>query len=279
MSLHEEVYEELSTLQWLLQKYKTDRLNKNDPFVDTTHGQGRVLAILKMQSDITTKDLAYILGIRQQSLNELLKKLEKNGYVERVPSKADGRVLLVRLTEKGKNLPDTSYDYSNIFKGFNEDELNEFSDYLQRIIASLEEELGDVFDENFYNWMENVRERMSEEQFEKMLSMRQGVFNRFGGWNMFNRENNSRGFGFMGGEKMPEEMPGAERFDPDYDGPMPEGRKFPFGFFDRGKAPEGMPGAERFSPDYDGPMPEGRKFPFGFASQKVKEEKSSDDNK
>ena len=279
MSIHEEVYEELSTLQWLLQKYKTDKLNKNDSFADTTHGQGRVLAILKMQSDITTKDLAYILGIRQQSLNELLKKLEKNGYVERVPSKADGRVLLVRLTEKGKNIPDTSYDYSKILKGFNEEELNEFSDYLQRIIASLEEELGDVFDENFYNWMENARERMSEEQFEKMLSMRQGVFNRFGGWNMFNRENNSRGFGFMGGEKMPEGMPGAERFDPDYDGPMPEGRKFPFGFFDRGKAPEGMPGAERFSPDYDGPMPEGRKFPFGFASQKVKEEKSSDDNK
>lgn len=75
----------------------------------------------------------------------------------------------------------------------------------------------------------------------------------------------------------PEGMPGAERFSPDYDGPMPKGRtkgNFPEGFTPdsiwtrddrmrvgfiesvRGKAPKGMPGAERFSRDYDGPVPE-----------------------
>lgn len=30
------------------------------------------------------------------------------------------------------------------------------------------------------------------------------------------------------------------------------------GFGERDPAPKDMPGAERFSPDYDGPMPEGR---------------------
>lgn len=240
-----DIYEKLSTLQWLMKRHQMFCQTESGPFADTTKGQGRIIAILKMQSEIATKDLAYILGIRQQSLNELIKKLEKNGYVERVPSEADGRVLLVRLTEKGKNIPDISYDCSAIFKGFSKEELNEFSDYLERIIASLEEETGEVFDENFYNWMTDARERMTDEEFKKMLSMRQGVFNRFGGCNMFNRENNARGFGFL----------------------------------ERGKAPEGMPGAERFDPDYDGPMPEGRKSPFGFASQKVsKEEKSSDKN-
>lgn len=230
MYLYEEIFEKLSTLQWLLQKYKTEKMNKNESFADTTHGQGRVLAVLKMQSDITTKDLSYILGIRQQSLNELIKKLEKSGYVERVPSKDDGRVLLVRLTEKGMNIPDISYDYSGLFKGFSEEELDEFSDYLERIISSLEGEIGNVFDENFYKWVENARERMPEEQFEQMLAMRQSVFNRFGGWNMFSKGDNVNGFSFFGGEKMPEGMPGAERFDPNYDGPMPEGRKSPFGF-------------------------------------------------
>lgn len=77
MDIYKEVYEKLSTLQWLLQRYKKENFQKNDIFVDKSSGQGRVLAILKMQSDITTKDLSYILGIRQQSLNELLKKLEK----------------------------------------------------------------------------------------------------------------------------------------------------------------------------------------------------------
>lgn len=45
-------------------------------------------------------DLSYLLGIRQQSLN----KLEKSGYVERRPSEADRRVMVVHLTEKGKTI-------------------------------------------------------------------------------------------------------------------------------------------------------------------------------
>lgn len=45
---------------------------------------------------------------------------------------------------------------------------------------------------------------------------------------MFGKD--GRGFGFRRDGKMPENMPGAERFDPDYDGQMPEGRMgFPFG--------------------------------------------------
>lgn len=33
-----------------------------------------------------------------------------------------------------------------------------------------------------------------------------------------------RGFGPDSRGGVPKDMPGAERFDPDYDGPMPEGR-------------------------------------------------------
>lgn len=32
------------------------------PFADTTRGQGRILAMLKIQSEIAAKELAYILG-------------------------------------------------------------------------------------------------------------------------------------------------------------------------------------------------------------------------
>lgn len=53
---------------------------------DVTRGQGRVLTVLQNTDNISTKDLAYVMGIRQQSLNELLKKLEKKGYVVRKPS-------------------------------------------------------------------------------------------------------------------------------------------------------------------------------------------------
>nr|WP_288753248.1 MarR family transcriptional regulator [uncultured Anaerostipes sp.] len=53
---------------------------------------------------MATKDMAYLLGMKQQSLNELLKKFEKNGYVKRKPSKEDKRVMIVCLTEEGEKV-------------------------------------------------------------------------------------------------------------------------------------------------------------------------------
>ena len=78
---------------------------------------------------------------------------------------------------------------------------------------------------------------MIEEEFERMMSMRHVMNGGFGFW----RENfgefrrgdfreDRRGFGLVG-----------RGFDPD----------------SRGEAPKDMPGTERFEPDYDGPMPEG----------------------
>ena len=47
------------------------------PYGDSRRGQGRVLAILKMQPEISQKELLYLLDMRPQSLGELLSKLEK----------------------------------------------------------------------------------------------------------------------------------------------------------------------------------------------------------
>ena len=59
--------------------------------------------------------MAYLLGIKQQSLNELLKKLEKSGYVKRKPSKEDKRVMIVCLTEEGKKVKQKEEEYKEIF--------------------------------------------------------------------------------------------------------------------------------------------------------------------
>ena len=91
--LYTGIYEKLSTLQWLMKRRQMFSQAEAGPFADATRGQGRVLAMLKIQPEIATKDLSYLLGIRQQSLNELLNKLEKSGYVERRPSEADKRVM------------------------------------------------------------------------------------------------------------------------------------------------------------------------------------------
>ena len=84
------IYEKLSTLQWLMKRRQMSSQAQSGPFADPTRGQGRILAMLKIQPEIKTRELAYLLGIRQQSLNELLNKLEKSGHVERFSPDYDG---------------------------------------------------------------------------------------------------------------------------------------------------------------------------------------------
>ena len=69
-SIYTAVYEKLTTLQWIM-RTRAFHCGGAAPFVNTARGQGRILAMLKIQPEIATKDLAYLLGIRQQSLNKL----------------------------------------------------------------------------------------------------------------------------------------------------------------------------------------------------------------
>lgn len=204
-----DIYEKLSTLQWLMKRRQMLSQAESGPLADSTRGQGRILAMLKIQPEITTRDLSYLLGIRQQSLNELLNKLERNGYVERRPSEADRRVMVVHLTEKGEKVQQSTSDYEEILGCLSQEELQQFGNYLDRIIAAFRTQEGVGGDENAMGgWMEKARERMGEEQFEQLISMRE------------------RAFGSFGRGKTPPDVPGAERFSPDYDGPVPDRSEF-----------------------------------------------------
>ncbi|MDL2253451.1 MarR family transcriptional regulator [Ruminococcaceae bacterium OttesenSCG-928-I18] len=167
-----ELYEKMGRLQWLMQRWQTRSHAKHGPFADPSRGQGRVLALLKLQPEITTKDLAYLLGIRQQSLNELLNKLEKAELVTREPLEEDRRVMVVRLTEKGKQAQQSEEGEQNgIFDGLSEEEQAAFSGYLDRVIAALEEKVGDEQDIDWGSWMEAARSRMGEEKFDYLMGM------------------------------------------------------------------------------------------------------------
>lgn len=176
-SIYTELYEKLSTLQWLLGRYRMMNHAERGPFADTSRGQGRVLAMLKIQPEISTKDLSYLLGIRVPSLNELLCKLEKGGYITRQPSETDKRVMLISLTEKGKTAELGKNDYSDIFNGLTEDDLRSFEQYLDKIIASLEANYGAEPDEDQRaRWAQSARSRIGDEQFKRMMHMRNEHF-------------------------------------------------------------------------------------------------------
>ena len=98
------LHERFRRLQHLMRRNRMTA-HRDGPFADITRGRGRVLAALRMQSPIPTRDLAFLLDIRQQSLNELLKKLQTDGLIERRPSQEDRRVMVVHLTEAGRSTP------------------------------------------------------------------------------------------------------------------------------------------------------------------------------
>lgn len=123
------------------QKIKAQQKKMNN----ISRGQGRVLAILKKKDNISTKNLAIILGISVSALNSLLTKLEKNGYIVKEPSMEDKRVLLVKLTEKGRNYEiKPSVDYT-IFDCLDNTQKQEFDKYLNKIINEL---LNDIKKDN-----------------------------------------------------------------------------------------------------------------------------------
>ena len=169
-----DLYEKLSRLQWLLHRQHMQTHAGGGPMADPTRGQGRVLALLKLQPEVSTKDLSYLLGIRQQSLNELLGKLEKGGYIVRSPSESDRRIMMVQLTEKGKTEPQAGSDFSGIFDCLNPEERTAFGEYLDRVITALETKLGVSPDEDLYDWMDGARSRMGHEMFERLMAMRGG---------------------------------------------------------------------------------------------------------
>ena len=115
-------------------------------FSDPHRGQGRVLALLKMQPEISQKDIAFLLDMKNQSLSELLTKLEKSGFITRMQSEADRRVMKIKLTKEGKNAAQQAeqdkQDCSQIFDCLGEDERKNLSEYLARIIAELEKQMG-----------------------------------------------------------------------------------------------------------------------------------------
>ena len=138
------VFRKILTIQELMGFHRHQKMAKGGPMSDPTKGRGRILALLKLKDGIATREMAQILGIRVSSLNEVLAKMEKDGYIERVQSEEDGRVMLVSLTDKGREeeQPQTRF-HDRMFAGMSDEELASLGALLDRVIANIESELGE----------------------------------------------------------------------------------------------------------------------------------------
>ncbi|MGE5652597.1 MarR family winged helix-turn-helix transcriptional regulator [Noviherbaspirillum sp. UKPF54] len=99
-------------------------------FLKLLHGQAR-----------TAADLARELLADTGAMTRMLDRLEEKGFIQRVRSCADRRVIEVSLTDKGQQLADQMTQVvvdtlNHHLRGFTEAEIDQFKDFLRRMIAN-----------------------------------------------------------------------------------------------------------------------------------------------
>ena len=72
--------------------------------LNLTYTQYIALLVLWEQKKLSVKELGEFLFLDSGTLTPVLKSLEKKGYISRKKSKDDERVLIVELTDEGKEL-------------------------------------------------------------------------------------------------------------------------------------------------------------------------------
>lgn len=118
----------------ILKKYNLGKINP---------AQGRIFFALWQRDGVPIRELARITSLEKSTLTSMLDRMEKNGFISRVPSKEDRRAIIIRMTGKTRKLKDVYLTISKektdlFYKGFSSREIGSFESYLQRILDNLE---------------------------------------------------------------------------------------------------------------------------------------------
>ncbi len=101
--------------------------------------------VLWKKHEIPISELARKTLLSKSTSTSMLDRLEEGGHIIRIRSKQDRRTILIKLTEKEKSLQNlykqVSDEMTNLFcRGFSLNEIDEFENYLKRILVNLTEE-------------------------------------------------------------------------------------------------------------------------------------------
>ena len=112
--------------------------------IEPTRMQCATLQYLRLhtEEDVFQKDLEAAFSISGATATNILKVMEKDGLIQRIPMEKDARLKKVVMTDKG-----FAYDkaaYANVIrleegmqKGFTEEELMIFREYLDRVTQNI----------------------------------------------------------------------------------------------------------------------------------------------
>ena len=110
---------------------------------DLNRSQASILFTLHQRSSMSQKDLAVSLNMTQPSITSAIRKMEKDGDINRKQDESDQRVMRLALTEKGEsciqNVKKVAEEMRElIFRGMSPEEIMLFRRLLIQINDNLE---------------------------------------------------------------------------------------------------------------------------------------------
>ena len=130
----------ISQVHQISQRVWYDVLSRNG-LEDLAGARGRVIFALWNEDNIPIKNLVGKTSLDKATLTGIIDRLERDGYVLRIQSLDDKRVTLISRTGKDEifktKIPEVSDQQNAIFyKGFSTREIEEFENYLKRILEN-----------------------------------------------------------------------------------------------------------------------------------------------
>ena len=133
----------ISQIHQVSQRVWYEVLRRNE-LEDLAGARGRVIFALWNEDNIPIKKLVEKTSLDKATLTGIIDRLERDGYVKRIPSPDDKRVTLISRTGKDEifksKIPEVSKQQNKLFyKGFSTSEIKEFENYLKRILQNCKE--------------------------------------------------------------------------------------------------------------------------------------------
>lgn len=110
--------------------------------VGVFQGQHRILMELSEREYHSQKEIAAAMKVSTATIAIALKKLEKNGYINKIMDKEDNRLNKIVITEKGQEAIEMSRQIfddidGTMFEGFSGEEKKKFVNMLDRVEDNL----------------------------------------------------------------------------------------------------------------------------------------------
>ena len=127
----------LSNIHSITADFLTEKM-KERGYPDFASSHGNILFQLSVNKKMTMGELTDKINRDKSTTTVLVRKLEAEGFITGEPDPTDKRSRIIYLTEKGKQFNKTARELSKellgtFYKGFSEEEKEEFLSYLLRI--------------------------------------------------------------------------------------------------------------------------------------------------